>query len=1128
MTLRPSDNAVREQALDPTRSFIVEAPAGSGKTELLTRRYLRLLATVRAPEEILAITFTRKAASEMRGRVLKALSLADSEAPSGEKERAIWELACAVRKTDLARDWQLTSHPARLRIMTIDALNSSLAKQMPILSGTGAALAIARDPQTLYADVTLSIIERLQARNADAEAVARLLRHLDNQYDTLERLLSRELARREHWLDLGLMRLDMPELRNRLEATLAGVVTYELTTLIELLPREEHREVIDLAVHAASVLNAMGSESDITACDSLKSLPKSSQAGLTQWRGLAELLLTDKGEWRKKPNKNQGFPPEAKAAKQRLEALLQRLQREPELADALDRTRILPNARYDEHQWRTLTDLLVVLKLAVAELELTMRERGEADYVANAIAARRALGSLEEPTDLALRLDYRLQHLLVDEFQDTSRGQVELLALLTAGWSDGDGRSLFCVGDPMQSIYRFRHADVGLFLNLKRHGLNQLRLEPLRLTVNFRSSQPVLAWINSTFERVLPKRDDPERGAVAFTASEPHVAARMNGGVFVHPLIGEKTLMRLQEAVDIAQLIQRTQKATPDASIAVLVSSRLHLQQLIPELQSRQIEFQAVEIDPLARRPAIQDLIALTRALVHLADRTAWLSILRAPWCGLSLADLHVLVEGSDPATQTIWQVLNDPQRCAGLSGDGRLQVERTRTVLARALDIRGRIALRDCVERTWHALGGPATVSGTASLSDSEAYLQRLEAIERQGDLEDVARLEDQLLDLYGGADVTATRHTRQGRVELMTIHKAKGLEFDVVILPALDARSRFDESPLLRVQELPEVDGERALLLAPIAARGSDNDAIYGWLEYLDKDRARLERGRLLYVGATRAERELHLFGAVDIKNGVIGKPQTNTFLHLLWPVVESLFGSQSPGPNISAPPSQLGSKTIQTSRLPLAWSVPAPLPMFGESALRDVVENEPLQPEFAWVGETGRHIGTLVHREIERIADLGIPQFEAEALLHRQQRHRIELAELGVPPHLREAAVMRVTEALQLMLSDERGRWLLADDIHRETASELALTGVIGGEIVSRVIDRTFLAADGTRWIVDFKTSLHEGGGLESFLDSEVERYRPQLQQYIKLMHGYRPEQPIKAALYFPLLKTWREVI
>jgi ATP-dependent exoDNAse (exonuclease V) beta subunit len=131
-----SDAAARSAALDPRRSFIVQAPAGSGKTELLTQRYLRLLGTVESPEQILAITFTRKAAAEMRARILQSLQSADAPPPESAHKRSTWELARAVRAVDAERGWQLMQHPARLRIQTIDALNASLARRLPVIAGT--------------------------------------------------------------------------------------------------------------------------------------------------------------------------------------------------------------------------------------------------------------------------------------------------------------------------------------------------------------------------------------------------------------------------------------------------------------------------------------------------------------------------------------------------------------------------------------------------------------------------------------------------------------------------------------------------------------------------------------------------------------------------------------------------------------------------------------------------------------------------------------------------------------------------------------------------------------------------------------------------------------------------------
>jgi ATP-dependent exoDNAse (exonuclease V) beta subunit len=136
--------------------------------------------------------------------------------------------------------------------------------------------------------------------------------------------------------------------------------------------------------------------------------------------------------------------------------------------------------------------------------------------------------------------------------------------------------------------------------------------------------------------------------------------------------------------------------------------------------------------------------------------------------------------------------------------------------------------------------------------------------------------------------------------------------------------------------------------------------------------------------------------------------------------------------------------------------------------------------------------------------------------------------ELAELGVPPERLVAACDRVITAMERTLADERGRWLLGIDGRiREAVSELALSGVVDGQILEGIIDRTFVDETGLRWVVDFKTSTHEGGGLEAFLDEEVTRYRPQLERYARLMRQFKPDERVRAALYFPVLRQWREV-
>lgn len=176
-----------------------------------------------------------------------------------------------------------------------------------------------------------------------------------------------------------------------------------------------------------------------------------------------------------------------------------------------------------------------------------------------------------------------------------------------------------------------------------------------------------------------------------------------------------------------------------------------------------------------------------------------------------------------------------------------------------------------------------------------------------------------------------------------------------------------------------------------------------------------------------------------------------------------------------------------------------------------------------EFDWATETARHVGTVVHRELQRIARDG-PAHDVGGDSRLQRRWHDELAELGVPASLRTAAVERVERAVLRTLADARGQWLL-DSRHRDSATELELSGRVGSDVVRVVIDRSFVDAAGVRWIVDYKTSRHEGAGLDDFLDSERERYQPQLERYASLMRNCGPE-PVRVGLYFPLLSAWRE--
>jgi ATP-dependent exoDNAse (exonuclease V) beta subunit len=178
---------------------------------------------------------------------------------------------------------------------------------------------------------------------------------------------------------------------------------------------------------------------------------------------------------------------------------------------------------------------------------------------------------------------------------------------------------------------------------------------------------------------------------------------------------------------------------------------------------------------------------------------------------------------------------------------------------------------------------------------------------------------------------------------------------------------------------------------------------------------------------------------------------------------------------------------------------------------------------QIEFSWVGETARHIGSVVHRWLQRIAEDGLARWNAQRIRPLVKTFEDELVARGLSTVDVKDGAGRVSAVLEKTLTDERGRWLLG--AHVAAHSELRLTGLAESGIVNIVMDRTFVDEHGVRWIVDYKTGGHEGGDIDAFLDRERERYRPQLERYAALMR-VRDDRPIRLGLYFPLLGGWRE--
>lgn len=1144
----PVDNEQRLAALNPLKSVCVTAPAGSGKTELLSQRVLKLLATADQPEEILAITFTRKAAAEMHHRIIDALRFAaNNPEPEQAHKQLTWQLAKAALARDEQHQWQLLKNTGRLKVQTIDSLCASLTRQMPILSNFGAQPQISDSSQQLYQLAVHNFLQQLEQENHFAEDLMVLMAHVDNDMAKAERLLIGLLERRDQWL-LHIGSASDPEAaREKLEHTLQLLVADILQQLYsELLPVAP--ELLPLFDYAGCNMQWQQSDSPITQLAGIIELPATDPSALAAWRAIADMLLTQFSDWRKTVDKRAGFPTEtqdgdkalAKTLKANYVELLKAFHGNDALLALLVELRHLPEPEFDQQQWQVLASLARLLPLLVAQLTVVFQQQGEVDYSAISIAAIDALGDGLSPTELAMKLDHQLCHILVDEFQDTASPQFRLLHRLLEGWSEYNSvnpekpNTLFIVGDGMQSIYGFREANVGLFLEARAQGINGVQLEDLPLTVNFRSDPAVVDWVNTTFSQAFPLVENLSRGAVPFEHAAAFNANDVSSEVTIEGFVGEEA--RLKEAQRTVELVQQSQAENPQGSIAILVRNRGHLKDIIPALSRAGLSWNAMDIDPLASYSPIIDLLSLTKALFNTADRISWSALLRTPWLGLDNADLHRLLANTNK--HSIWSVIQDSTALAGLSSHGRKRLSVVIQVLSAAFEQRCRQPARSWIEGVWLALGGAAAVNSRYEFDFIDDYFDLLERYQQGELLPSIKQFEQAVQRLYAAPQAT------DSQLHVMTIHKAKGLEFDRVILPGMARQPRSDDKTLLMWREYLSADGHSSgLIMSPLGATGDEEDSIYRYLRFEQKQSTHLECTRLFYVAATRAVKQLHILLTTgkDAKTELPKAPPKNSLISSAWPALEqqvqwtdAVVASNAEQFGLDFNPSSTASlQRLSAAWQPPEWSFPNPLKDYYLDNKAEAQDANVLNIPVASNDPVPQCAGSVTHWIFEVMAKQGVDCWLQKNQQQQQQWLQALLHYHKLPELLWPQAIEKISQAVNNTLADTKGRWLFSPR-HQQSFAELALMSNSDGIVRNHFIDRCFVDEAGVFWIVDYKTSTPlDNESRRDFIAREVAEYQSQLARYKALLSSrLQPlgstEQPlIKTALYFTHYPYWCEL-
>ena len=1200
------DAPARAEALDISRSICVTAPAGSGKTELLTQRILKLLAVVDQPEQILAITFTRKAAAEMRERLLGALQLGlQTEEPTLPHKHLTWRLARAVLDKNATENWNLLDNTGRLRLQTIDSLCQSIASDLPVMSQLGAKLKPVDDPSVLYQQAVDGFFAGLDSDANISEVLGQLLLHVDNNVDRLYKLFINMLPLRDQWLKHAAGFENQEATRSALEQTLTRWIEQELAAASRLiLSLSIESDLCACADFAGSQLQSMSAEnaaSTIGALAGITSLPAPSIEEHGRWSAIVELLCTKEGKPRKRVDKRQGFPSKTAAKdkeqqavfeqrKKAMQTLLVEIQAQPELLTALEIVSSLPISGYQNEHWEILEPLTTCLVHLYVHLGLVFGRNGQCDYNEITASALRALSSAEHDSDEASAVRYKwdqsIRHILVDEFQDTAVSQFDLLKALTAEWHQDNlsspdyPRTLFVVGDGMQSIYGFRAAKVGLFLTAKASGVGDLPLHSVELVQNFRSTPAVVEWNNRHFMDAFPKAIDISRGAVPYA-----IAKSIDGDELTAEddsacqlLVSSDEQGRLSEAQTIVDAIITQQRIAPQNTIAILIRYRTHLDDIIPALNAAEINWHGVDLDPLQRREVIMDCLSLTRALCNPADDIAWLAILRAPWCGLSLADLQQLVD--DPvnekpnAKSSLDAVVNYllshreshdfKAAILGLSEEGKQRLDLLAKTMSALWLQRGRKNLRQWIETAWLKLQGPVLAYHSFDGDDREsvaAFFDLFEKLEQDcqsnGSCFSAALLEKSLKRLYTRSELTVSVDADAlPAVQIMTIHKSKGLEFDTVFIPGLDRVGPSDDKPLLNWNEHLFDDGSTGLVLCPLDAVGlmlggsytasastKSGSDLYQFLRDENKRVSLFESTRLLYVAATRAKSKLFLLANLALNDkDELKAPTANALLSRLWGTLADQAKRVSVSNDFTQEDQMLDSEAAYPllKRLSLA-SINSAITDAQQDAGRvssmggDVSYLAESQSQEGQATQLPSLIGTCVHEVFEQLAKLEQRSLSDDAIQSQQVIWRCRLLQLGVKPQQLDDALNTVVTAVQAVLNNTDGQWIF-DASHRAAHNEWPLSYLsdeVPSSVYHYVIDRSFIDKNNVRWIIDYKISAPSGAvTADDFVEQQKKQYAAQLSQYKNAVTQFdrvsgESVEETKCALYFPLINRLAEL-
>ena len=885
---------------DPDQSVVVEACAGSGKTWLLVSRIIRLLLAGAKPSEILAITFTRKAAQEMRGRLDQVL-LQFANCPEEELIQEMIARGLSAENARLALPKarslfeDVLSDPRPLNVETFHGWFSSLLRGSPLGSGVPQGLKLRDDFKRLQDECLEDWWTSLpSSSNAGVRAAYELLvkeLKASNANDLLIGSKGFLTVKAEWWSYLEYCkkqgtnpiqaisdRSDWLAIQDPLKVMLDD--SQALMNLMSLVSHLENGGANDKK-YAKAIDEALKKQAHGFSAEDVAAALR--PAFLTaDYVPLAKLL-----------------------ASEAVKKSLKQLNDAQTIEQQINNTRqTWAQAMYDHYCWDAdhrahrihqawITIGVDMLKHYQAKKEI-MRVQDFSDL--EAYTAKLMLSS-DVANYLQARLDAKYKHLLVDEFQDTNPLQWQILLSWLNAYGDEENRpSVFLVGDPKQSIYRFRRADVRLFGEAKNYLNKQFKAKVHSFNKTRRNSPEVIKAVNAVF--TLP--DVPNN--YSFQSQERNPNAKNNDGpgeVWRLPLIGSpeiqqessrnalehpfidvskqtKVQQSFDEALQVAQVIQKIkqEKNANWGDFLILLRSRTHLAQIEKAFRVAGIPCDSPRQGGLLRTLEAEDMVALLSILITPGDDLAFAQVLRSPIYGMSDSDLlALLMTKQSQEIHSLWQLMSSPEHSH----------HHIYTDIATWAELAKKLPVHDLLDHIYsqgqirlrYARSAPI-LQRDQVLSNLDAFLSLALNLDG-GRYPSLSRFINELKTIKRGAEEESpdegessgededdeSSETSEKRVKIMTIHAAKGLESRFVFLMNTNSNKFARDNVGVLMSWLPGNDAPDHI--SPIFS-AKPKDPAREFLREQEEQISQIENWNLLYVAMTRAKEAVYISGSAN----------------------------------------------------------------------------------------------------------------------------------------------------------------------------------------------------------------------------------------------------------------------